>query len=369
LKVRVVVDGIPNDVTGGASSAAKQTLDYLKSCSYVELIEEPRIRSHFLRYLDKFLTSSFFLDLAPRKLQITTRYQKKINEEKANVVCYTNPTNNARLLSETSFFTTIWDLGHLELSWLAEFKKNRWSQKTESQLRNNLYRAKYIFVDSNETAAKASQIYGISPRKFIVIPFIPRVEYLNKLSSRVKKQKDYAIYPANFWQHKNHIILFRAMRQLLDSDQIPVKLVLTGFDTGFGENLKRQIKNLRLQEFVEIHDFVSLESLIELYMGAKITVYPSLLGPTNIPPLESISLGIPVFASKESVTSTSLSGLSGIKLLSAQNETEWAKILNRKFIPRSIDAKKNQRVLENTKSENFTKIQAVMFEEYKNLLQ
>lgn len=369
FKVRVVVDAIPNDISGGASSAARQTLEYLKNCPTVELIEEPRIRLRFSRYLDKLSTSPLFLDLATGKSKIVTRYQKKVMAEKANIVFYINPTNNARLLSETTFFTTVWDLGHLELGWLAEFKEDRWNQKTESRLRNDLYRAKYIFVDSDETAVKTSQIYGITPSKFVVIPLIPRVEYLTESSIEVKSKKDYAIYPANFWQHKNHVTLFRAMRRVLDSGQIPIKLLLTGFDTGFGDTLERQIQILNLEEFVEIRHFVSLENLIELYLGAKMTVYPSLLGPTNIPPLESISLGVPAFASKESMTSASLSGLSGIRLLPARDETAWAKILNQKFTPIRFDAKKNQRVFERTKLENFAKIQAVIFEEYKSLIQ
>lgn len=368
MKLRIIVDSIPSESTGGASSATNQLLSHLRKCQNIELINEPNVHSRALRLFDKFLTSSFLREMSSTNLSLFTNYERLVQKLDPDIVFYLNPTNNAKFLCHSPFFTTIWDLGHIELSWLGEFTKRRWNQETENRLRNNLYRAKLVVVDSKDTAVKVAQIYGIPMSRFLVIPFVPRDEFLDYRRQKANVRKQYAIYPANFWEHKNHVTLFRAMKQLIDTGKTPVRLILTGYNTGFGEDLERMIESLNLKEFVEIRNFIPLKELIELYVGAKLTVYPSLLGPTNIPPLESLSLGTPVYASEESVKSIQSMGLKGMKLLPAKDIAEWASVLEQGFNPIRVNTIQNRNILTRTKENNFRKIKSVIDEEYNNLL-
>ena len=51
---------------------------------------------------------------------------------------------------------------------------------------------------------------------------------------------------------------------------------------------------------------------------------PSLLGPTNLPPLEAILFGVPVFVSQEG--SYEINHLSGVAVLDGWDSRDWEKV-------------------------------------------
>jgi glycosyltransferase involved in cell wall biosynthesis len=59
------------------------------------------------------------------------------------------------------------------------------------------------------------------------------------------------------------------------------------------------IKKNRLCENIFYIGRVDDKYMASLYRSAYATIYPSYLGPTNIPPLEAISLGCPVICSNK----------------------------------------------------------------------
>ena len=58
------------------------------------------------------------------------------------------------------------------------------------------------------------------------------------------------------------------------------------------------IKKNNLSDQITYLEYVSDKEMVALYKKSVALIYPSLFGPTNIPPLEAILLGTPVICSK-----------------------------------------------------------------------
>lgn len=108
----------------------------------------------------------------------------------------------------------------------------------------------------------------------------------------------FVFYPAQFWQHKNHMNLVRAI-ELLVPEISDIHLVLVGSEKNDRGKLRRYIEEHGLQAHITINGFVSNGNLIYLYRHAVGMVMPSYFGPTNIPPLEAMTLGCPVAVSNK----------------------------------------------------------------------
>jgi glycosyltransferase involved in cell wall biosynthesis len=107
----------------------------------------------------------------------------------------------------------------------------------------------------------------------------------------------YFFYPAQFWLHKNHQNIIKAIRQLKNKG-IDIKCVFAGSKKNGNSQILRLIAELELNENILILDYVSNEEIVELYKNALALIMPTFFGPTNIPPLEAITLGCPVITSK-----------------------------------------------------------------------
>jgi glycosyltransferase involved in cell wall biosynthesis len=101
----------------------------------------------------------------------------------------------------------------------------------------------------------------------------------------------YLFYPAQFWAHKNH---YNALRALAALDGY--ELVLVGSDKGQAQHVSKLASGLGVSERVHELGFVESDELVALYRGAHALLYPSFLGPENLPPLEAFALGCPVVA-------------------------------------------------------------------------
>lgn len=106
----------------------------------------------------------------------------------------------------------------------------------------------------------------------------------------------YIFYPAQFWQHKNHINLVKAI-DLLVHDIPDIHLILVGSEKNNRKRIEQYIYEHELMNYITIKGFVSDGNIIYLYKHAVGLIMPSYFGPTNIPPLEAMALGCPVAVS------------------------------------------------------------------------
>jgi glycosyltransferase involved in cell wall biosynthesis len=160
-----------------------------------------------------------------------------------------------------------------------------------------------ILVDSNVGKDQVNETYEIEKKRIFVLPFIPPSYIVDKIqinkdfkSLHFDWPEDYIIYPAQFWKHKNHENLLKAI-SILKNSGININLVLTGKKTYEYNNLIIIIKELNIEENVFFVNFIPEDYLKIVYSKSKGLVMPTFFGPTNIPPLEAVFSGCPVAVS------------------------------------------------------------------------
>jgi len=135
----------------------------------------------------------------------------------------------------------------------------------------------------------------------------------------------YLFYPAQFWAHKNHVLVLEACKIIRDESGWDIGVVFTGADKGNLNYVREHSDRLGLEKCVKFLGFVEKEDILELYKGAACLVFPTFFGPDNLPPLEAFALGCPVIASDIPGAREQL-GDAAI-LVSPTNERAWAKAI------------------------------------------
>lgn len=221
--------------------------------------------------------------------------------------------NNTEIwLSQSSYFAKnlknvlsivpIFDLMHRYHPELDEYKGIY--NKLEKQFKEECKTASLILVDSVIGKQQVMDCYGGVEKKLEnklrVLPYIPP-DYIYEGKQCEDLPYDifdkYIFYPAQFWTHKNHVMLIYAVNEL-KKENIDVNLVFVGSEKNNLEKVRRTIEELKLNENIKILGYVSNEEMVYLYKHAKALVMPSLFGPTNIPQLEAFELGCPVAVSR-----------------------------------------------------------------------
>lgn len=156
-----------------------------------------------------------------------------------------------------------------------------------------------VFTDSELGRRHVLESYGADPRRVWALPFVATLDPATGsppgFEERYRLPRKYLFYPAEFWAHKNHVGLLRAVARL--RDELPdLALVLSGHPHREYRTCVRLAHRLGLSSCVRFLGYVPREDLPELYRRARALVYPSFFGPTNLPPLEAFALGCPVAA-------------------------------------------------------------------------
>jgi len=119
----------------------------------------------------------------------------------------------------------------------------------------------------------------------------------SKLLSKYNLPSKYLFYPAQFWSHKNHARLVRALSLIKESKGAEIPLILTGSPQESFNKIMNLIKELKLSNQVLHLGYVSGKEIVALYKKSYALVFPGIVGPTNIPPLEAIVLGTSIICS------------------------------------------------------------------------
>lgn len=167
----------------------------------------------------------------------------------------------------------------------------------------------FAIVDSMQGANDLNSFYNIPMRKIKVIPYIPpayiykyknmTIETASNILAKYSIPNKFLFYPAQFWYHKNHIRLFKAIKLLGDIYQEKFYIILVGSpkESFIFRNIMKFIKENSMSDQIIYLGYVSDKEMVALYKKAIALVFLSLLGPTNIPPLEAMVLGTPVICS------------------------------------------------------------------------
>lgn len=164
-----------------------------------------------------------------------------------------------------------------------------------------------ILVDSPVGKEDIISSYRVPAEKIQILSFLPP-DYLNPELGNVEVKKTlehynlpgtFLFYPAQFWTHKNHENLVRALSKL-SARNIKPGLVLTGGLKNrwtIREEIEELARKLNLEDRVQILGYVENNAMSALYKQAMALIMPTYLGPTNIPVLEAWKMGCPVLYS------------------------------------------------------------------------
>lgn len=203
---------------------------------------------------------------------------------------------------EVPFVFTVWDLQHRLQPFFPEVSIEGWNwQFRENYYRSILPRATFVITGNDAGKKEIMQFYGVDEHRIKIVPH-PTPNFVLGSSLIAEKPrfaipKHFVLYPAQYWPHKNHVMLVEAMKVLREKYSIDVSLICTGSDKGNKSFIEGKIIEAGLDKSIFLKGFVKTEELVYLYKHALALVYPTFFGPENLPPLEAFALGCPVIAS------------------------------------------------------------------------
>jgi len=211
------------------------------------------------------------------------------------------------------YVIAVHDLQHRLQPEFPEVSANGGWERREYLFRNGTRYATLILADSEvgkEDILKFYGPYGVTSDRVKVLPFLP-ANYLSvdvPESGRVRVRQAYRLperylfYPAQFWPHKNHARIVRALSLLKKEGGDEIHVVFCGFYTGeIRERTFQEVMTLAhrlgVAHQVQYLGYVPDEDMSGLYAEAVGLVMPTFFGPTNIPILEAWALDCPVLTS------------------------------------------------------------------------
>lgn len=196
----------------------------------------------------------------------------------------------------TPFIYTIWDIGHRVMPAFPETTKPlyRWSGH-ETQCARMLAKASFILTGNENGKKEILDNYGIMEGKIRIVPFpISFFCYGDEEKPKFELPEKYFFYPAQFWPHKNHICILKAVAKLRSEKKLDAHIILTGSDKGNKAYIQSMAKKLGVEDLIHFAGFVSYEEMKYLYTHATGMIFASLMGPNNIPPIEAVYLECPL---------------------------------------------------------------------------
>lgn len=316
MKVGIYLGRIMDEQVGGGStfqiSLLKQLLTYQSHHEFYFIYKSDNIDINKLSNLlgielnNKFIniTSSKayskkrkFFSKKIKEKKILSDFNQEITDKKIDFIWFISPEY---LEINCGYAFTVWDLQHRLQTYFPEVSISGWKyQDRENFYQKMIGKSSFTIIGNDIGAKQINQFYNYPLERIKTIP-MPTPNYVYELTGDDKIlsknnifKHQYLFYPAQFWPHKNHIRLLKALK-ILQQKNIKFDLVFTGSDKGNLEYIKQKTKEFGLDNSVKFLGFVSKEEIIALYQNAFALTYSSMFGPDNIPPLEAMALNCPV---------------------------------------------------------------------------
>jgi glycosyltransferase involved in cell wall biosynthesis len=277
------------------------------SPQWQEYLDECRLPSIFVNYHFPARLLSIWLNifrfpvsLWQRLSPLMFRYARLLTREKCDLWIF--PSQDAVSYQLTvPALVTILDLAHRYARRFPESASRFEYLIREQTYKNICHWAKGVLVDSQAGRRQVAESYSIPldcihTLSYVAPHYMHASETPAGFASRYRLPAKYIFYPAQFWEHKNHKNLLKAVASL-KNDLPALKLVLAGSKKNAYDGVASMVHDLHLSEDVLFLGYVPNEDMPELYRRARALVMPTYFGPTNIPPLEASIVGCPVAVS------------------------------------------------------------------------
>lgn len=214
-----------------------------------------------------------------------------------DLVYFLTPSSKAKELINIPYVMTVWDLCHRDFNEFPEVRNNNEFEKREERYTTLLKKAIKVTTDSELGKKNICYRYGIDESRVKILKFLPQTmnndKYIN-IKEKYNISNNYIYYPAQFWAHKNHIYILKALKILKEQYNLTIDTIFTGSDYGNLNYILEKAHEFDIKKQVHYLGFVDEEEISNLYKQSIALVMPTYFGPTNIPPLEAFSLNVPV---------------------------------------------------------------------------
>lgn len=210
------------------------------------------------------------------------------------------------------FVMPIHDLQHRLNPQFPEVSESGQWQLRERFYSNAVRRATMLIADSTEGRDDILSCYGhlVPPERIAILPFVPPPhisevdpdEQIGRVRKKFSLPERYFFYPAQFWPHKNHEGIIRALGLLRARGRQDITVVFCGsHDRPECQPTYRAMMRLSADLGVGLQvttlPYVPDDLIAGLYLGSVGLVMPTFFGPTNIPILEAWRMRRPVITS------------------------------------------------------------------------
>lgn len=233
------------------------------------------------------------------------RFLRILRRERLDLMHFTH--FNAPLFYRRPFIVTIHDL---TLSFFPGNKMRSFARRAAYHiaLKSVVKRAAIVIAVSNHTKKDLVRLLKIEPEKIKVVyegiskEFYPvsNEKRFAALREKYRLRGEFLLYTGVQRSHKNVVGLIRAFSCLCNDPGFLGSLVITGKNDPFYPEVKRVVKDLRLESRVHFVGLVPETDLAMLYNSARVFVMPSFYEGFGLPPLEAMACGTPVACSSSS---------------------------------------------------------------------
>jgi len=142
--------------------------------------------------------------------------------------------------------------------------------------------------------------FNVNPLKiFRIPPGIDITKYQNKIDMYSDKTEEYFLYPAQLWEHKNHLIILKALEILKKQDRCNLKFCFTGSSTtSYFTLINDFIENHNLSDNIKHLGHLDFCDLLNYYNNSKFIISAAIYEAASFPILEAAIIGKPILASK-----------------------------------------------------------------------
>jgi glycosyltransferase involved in cell wall biosynthesis len=168
--------------------------------------------------------------------------------------------------------------------------------------------ATLIITDSESVKREVCEHLRVAPERVTAVPLAPRREFRpvadaesRGVRRRLGVEDEFLLFVGTVEPRKNLVTLVRAFVELVRETSHRPQLVIAGQKGWLNEELFALVEREGLGSRVRFTGYVSDEDLRALYSSCSLSIYPSLYEGFGLPPLEAMSCGAPVVASRIAV--------------------------------------------------------------------
>ena len=252
------------------------------------------------------LTQNFFakecFQRGGERFYLWEQLKLPIESKRANIDIFHSPANTVSIFGMQKTILTLHDMLMFEED--IDNLKGKYTFYMR-YLQTYFYKkAKCIITVSNYSKDRIVKMLGINPDRINVIynGIGDEFKVIDKERVMATKEKfnisgDYIFTVGANTKRKNVSALIKAYLELVESEAVREKLVISGVDEHTRKDFERLCPGLKDSLNVKFLPYMATKDLVALYSGAKLFVFPSLGEGFGFPPLEAMACGTPVIAS------------------------------------------------------------------------